>query len=114
MADGSDGLNVKLRVPAPCRFKWCDGRYCADRNSDEQFHLARVSSEGSDDAVGVELVCNDFADGTTSGPLVDITFTDLAESGVSRHSAGLSPMAALRHAEAVIKAALAALAADVQ
>lgn len=92
-----------------CRFDWCSGLFCSDPADSESFHLARISSEGSDEVVGVELVCNDFADGTSSGPLVDITFTSVAGTAVAQHSASLSPVDAFRHGEAVIRAALAAL-----
>ncbi|GAA0529093.1 hypothetical protein GCM10010172_07160 [Paractinoplanes ferrugineus] len=110
MADGSDTRGVKLQPTAVCRFGWCTGRFCLDRPEGELFHQAHITSSGDDDIVGVEIVRNDSADGGTTGTLVDITFADLDDGGVTRHSVSLSPTAALRHAEAVIKAALAALA----
>lgn len=97
---------------AACRFSWCAGSFCSGSDLGEAFHYAKVSSVGTGEAVGVELVSNDFADGATTGPMVDITFTDIASSGVSTHSASLSPLAALRHGEAVIRAAVAAISAE--
>jgi hypothetical protein len=96
--------------PASCHHPWCDARFCTIPGQNEQFHRGILSSEGDGDVVGVEIVANDHADGTATGPLIDITFAVMSDAGVASHSAGLSPEAALRHAAAVIQAASLALA----
>ena len=93
-----------VSVPATCHHSWCDGQFCTSPDQGERFHRGIRSAEGSTDLVGVEIVANDHADGTSTGPQIDITFAVMSDDGVLSHSAGLSPDAALRHAAAVIQA----------
>ncbi len=109
----SHGNDVAVIAPpsTPCTHSWCDGRSCAIADLGERFHRGILSAEGSStESVGVELVSNDFADGTTTGPLIDITFTNMADAGVAQYSASLTPEAALRHIAAVTRAVGLALA----
>lgn len=96
--------------PATCHHQWCDGQFCTHPGQDERFHRGILSSEGGSDIVGVEIVANDHSDGTSTGPLIDITFAVMTDAGVASHSAGLTPEAALRHAAAVVQAVSLALA----
>ncbi len=109
----SHGNDVAVIAPpsTPCIHSWCAGLYCATADNGERFHQAILSSEGGpSESIGVDLVRNDYADGTSTGPLVDITFTGMSELGIAQHSVGLTPEAALRHAAAVARAASLALA----
>lgn len=107
-----DGHSALATADNTCRYVWCAGQFCSIPGGREAFHYAKLDSAGIGETVGVELVSNDFADGGTTGPMVEITFADLALTGVSTHSASLSPVAALRHGEAVIRAALAAISTE--
>lgn len=113
MPNGSDAQvkDLSTRTTA-CHFGWCDGKFCQiGPAGGERFHFSNFAAEaGGDDIVGVDLVLNEFADGTNSGPLVDITWSRLWAEGVTEQSALLTPQAALRHAAAVIRAAHAAIA----
>ena len=109
----SHGNDVAVTAPpsAPCIYPWCHGLFCATADNGERFHRGLLSSEGGpSESLGVDLVCNDFADGTSTGPQVDITFTNRPEFGIAQHSIALEPLDALRHGSAVIRAALIALA----
>lgn len=99
-----------MSSPATCHHPWCDNQFCTRPDLDERFHRGVLSSEGDTDIVGVEIVANDHADGTMTGPQIDITFAVVSDDGVLSHSAGLSPEAALRHAAAVVQAVGLALA----
>lgn len=108
----SHGTDVAVIFPpsTACVHPWCDGIFCATADNGERFHRGILSSEGSPtESIGVELVGNDFTDGTSTGPLIDVSFTNLADAGVAQHSVGLTPDAALRHAAAVTYAATVAL-----
>jgi hypothetical protein len=109
----SHGIDVAVSLPPvrTCAHSWCAGLFCSASDNGERFHRGILSAEGdSTEIIGVDLVCNDYADGTSTGPLIDITFADATEHGITRHSVGLTPDAALRHAAAVVRAALLALA----
>lgn len=110
MSHGSDAAtNASTR--STCVHRWCDGQFCASADRGERFHRGIFSSEGGPtESVGVDLVSNDYADGSSTGTLIDITFTEMSETGIAQHSVGLTPAAALRHAAAVAHAASLALA----
>jgi hypothetical protein len=114
MANGSDArLMTRPRRLATCRFAWCAGRYCRTSAVGERFHFTNLATEESTDEtthVGVDLVCNDFVDATSTGPLVELTWAHMDADGVTERSAELTPQAALRYAAAITHAAQAAMA----
>lgn len=107
--DTAPTVRAATRAPS-CRHPWCPGLYCADSSTNEAFHYALFGAEGDTETVGVELICNDHADGTSTGPLVDITWSGQSVEGLVEFSASLTPEQALRHAAEVAKAAGLALA----
>jgi hypothetical protein len=110
MSHASDATALP-RDQNTCFHSWCKGQFCAVADLGERFHQGILSSEGDGgERFGVELVCSDFADSTTTGPQIDFTFTAIAETGVVQHSVRISPEAALRHAAAIARAASIALA----
>ncbi|MFI5938097.1 hypothetical protein [Actinoplanes sp. NPDC051494] len=108
-----DRTDLAVSTPSTraCPHSWCAGIFCAISDNGERFHRGILSAESnSAETIGVDLVCNDYADGATSGPLIDVTFAVLSANGVAQHSVGLTPEAALRHAATLIRAASLALA----